>query len=457
MDMTATDAGAMSICSALKGQGFQAYLVGGVCRDLILGRKPKDWDIVTNAAPDAIKSIFSRSLGIGESYGIVNVLLGKEAYDVATYRSDGFSSDGRRPDEIKLVGSLDEDAMRRDFTMNAIYMDPIDGTINDPMSGRIDIDGRVIRFIGDPMERLNEDRLRALRAVRFAAQIGFDIEESSLDAIKKIAEDDPFRHSDEVKAVSWERIRDEVSKILTSKRPVLGIMLLKDTGLLHWIVPEYDQMWQCHQSKRYHQEGSAGVHSMCVLGHCCTERLEDRMACFLHDIGKPRSLLIKDTPDGGWKYMNYGHEFVGADMVYDILTRMKFPTAFVKEVVKLVSFHMAAHTVVEWSKVCKIRRFLGGKYFDSIMALALADEAGSMSKEPYKSLVDFVAKQREKFPVMLPDPFVTGDDLIAFGHKPGPEFKGILDLAYDRQLNGWDRDRVISKLPKPKVKEKKHD
>lgn len=450
MATIAHDEGALSICASLKDRGFQAYLVGGVCRDIFLDRKPKDWDIVTNARPEVIKSIFSRSLGIGESYGIVNVLIGKDAYDVATYRSDGFSTDGRRPDDVRFVGSLEEDAIRRDFTMNAIYMDPIDGTFRDPTSGHEDIKNRVIRFIGDPMERLNEDRLRALRAIRFSAQLGFDIEENSLLAIQSIARNDPFRHGDEKTAVSWERIRDELSKILVSPRPVLGIMLLKDTGLLHWIIPEYDDLWGCHQSKRWHQEGNVGVHSVCVLGNCLTDRLEDRMACLLHDVGKPATLTIKDTPDGYWKYSNPGHDRLGAEIVEGILTRLKFPSSFVDEVSSVVKYHMDAHNVVDWKRPWKIRKFLGGKYFDAIVRLARADEAGAISNEPYGSLVDFVEKQREKYPVMLPPPFVTGDYLISMGHKPGPEFKDILDSAYNRQLDGRDQNTVIAGLPKPK-------
>lgn len=454
---------ATEICRTLRGNGHQAYLVGGVCRDLVIGRSPKDWDIVTDASPDAIKSMFSRSLGIGESYGVVSVMLNGEAFDVATFRQDVGYSDGRRPDEVRFVQSLDEDASRRDFTMNAIYVDPIEGIIHDPMNGHQDIENRVIRFIGNPMDRLNEDRLRALRAVRFSAQLGFDIEDSALVALKTLADGgDPFLSKDAARAVSMERIREELSKILVSKRPVRGIMLLKDTGLLDYIVPEYKDMWACHQSKRWHQEGSAAIHSMCVLGKCESPRLEDRLACFLHDIAKPQTLTIKDVKEfnedgsknrdyGPWKYANPKHDVLGAEIAKDILVRLKFTNVTIDEVTTVIRHHMDAHNLVEWKKTWKIRRFIGSKYFDKVVQLALTDEAGSMSNEPYDSLVEFVAKYREKYPVMLPAPFVTGETLIARGYKPGPAFKAMLDETYNHQLDGWDEAWVLSLFKGPKA------
>lgn len=483
-------------CAQLQGRGHQAYIVGGACRDLLLGRNPKDFDIVTSALPNEVEATFPRSFGVGKAFGIVNVLLEGDTLEIATFRLDSSNySDGRRPDSVEFTGSYEEDAKRRDLTMNAIYHDPVTGEFHDPVGGKADIESEAIRFIGNPDDRMGEDRLRALRAIRFAAQLGFGIEERSWEALMKLGHsEDPFGHASG--GVSWERIRDEFMKIICSKYPVRGIMLLKETGFLHHIVPEYDNMWACHQSKRWHEEGSAGTHSMLVLSHCQSKDLVDRLACFFHDIGKPRALQIKPlepravrkitytddegdmTLNGcqaflgreeafdqgnsehkdpnkylisscdGWKYTNKGHDILGAKITEDVLLRFKLPTKVIEEVTYAVQNHMNAHTLESWKKTWKVRRFLGHKYFPATYRLAIADEFGSVSKEPYVSLKLFVDKMNLAYPEMLPKPIVTGDTLIKKGLKPGERFVEILAEAYNHQLDGWSDEAILKRIPR---------
>ena len=445
---------ATNVCSILKNNGFEAYVVGGACRDLFLNKSPKDYDIVTNAHPDKVGSLFKKSMEIGESFGIVNVIHYGHNFEIATFREDSKKSNGRKPDEVKFVGSLKEDFCRRDFTMNAIYYDPLENSFFDPAEGKIDIHNKTIRFIGNPFERLEEDRLRALRAIRFSAQLNFEIEKNSLEALNSLGHsEDPFRHlcsSEEKPAVAWERIREEFKKIITSKNPVKGIIMLKELGFLHHIIPEFDNMWCAHQSKRWHQEGSCAIHTLLVLSNCSTDSFVDRMACLLHDIGKPETLKLKDLDDGWWKLTNPQHDVIGKPISERICLRFKMTSNEIDEITTAVRYHMDAHQLVDWKKTHKIRRFLGQKYFNSILKLALADEKGSISKEPYESIQLFVDKWNENYPEMLPTPFITGNDLISMGHKPSPEFKIMLDLAYDRQLDGWSKEEIIKRLPKVK-------
>lgn len=433
----------MEICKTLQNSGHQALFVGGFVRDKLLGKKAHDIDICTDALPTQIENLFWKTVGVGKEFGTIVVPMKEFSFEVTTFRADSKSSDGRRPDRVDFSKSFSEDSSRRDLTINAIGFDPIKDTLFDLHGGESDIKNKVIRFVGNPSDRLAEDRLRALRAIRFSAQLGFTIEENSWKAICEIGHDDSA-----LKNLSWERIRDEMMKILVSDFPAKGIFLLKESGHLHHILPEFDNMWCCHQSKRWHSEGTAAIHTLSVLSKCLTNTFVDRMACLLHDIGKPNCLELKDTEDGWWKITNKCHDIVGHSIAEVICSRLKIPSAESEAICDAVRFHMDAHHLTEIKKVWKVRRFIGKKHFSTIMNLALADELGSMSKEPYESLTVFVDAQRALFPVMLPKPFITGDMLIASGKKPSPEFKAILEDAFNKQLSGSSEEELVRRFCK---------
>jgi len=426
------------ILQRLIGHGFQAYIVGGAVRDIILGVQPKDYDIVTSATPDQIKEVFSdfSITEVGKAFGIVVVHKDGESFEVATFRRDGTSSDSRRPDTISYVKTIEEDLARRDFTCNAIAMD-ITGKLIDPHDGKRDIQQRVIRFIGDPMQRILEDRLRILRAFSFASRLQFKIYDQTYKAICKAVGDPTLA----LRGVSQERITAELQKAITGKDAFTAIRQMAECGLLFLIIPELAEMQSAHSSP-YHQEtlepwgNTIFAHTMLVLEHICHEESANtdtllvlRLAALFHDIGKPECRKDKGDHDSF-----VGHDVVGAEMTKKIMTKMKFRHTIINRVINLVRYHMDMHDLIKTCKVTFIRKLLGRGDIEELLALALADEAATINNIREFKLIDMVNKYRQKYPVMLPPPLVTGKDLIKAGYQPGKAMGIMLAEAYNEQL-----------------------
>jgi len=429
------------ILKKLNKAGFKAFIVGGAVRDMIMSRRPKDFDIVTNASPADIDRVFKddKRLHIGEAFGIITVLVNGEPIEIAQMRKDGNYSDGRRPDVVIPVDDIKMDLARRDFTMNAIARD-LDGEQIDPFGGAWDIHAKTIRFVGDSAQRIIEDKLRILRAFRFMSQLGFTIEKESLESINTWVAVSP-----DFSSVSQERITAEFLKIIAGQNAFATIKLMMEIGILSLIIPEFDTLWVDHNN-HWHLEimqpfgKSILAHVMHVFKLAC-ERNEDviiRLAALFHDIGKPLCIKVKLNGENGFT----GHDLKGAELTAEIMQRMKFPNEMIEKVSKLVKAHMRMHDLPKMKKVHKIRKLLGREDIDQLIELSMCDTLGSHNEkgEPIYNqaelTVNAVNKYRAMFPVMLPKQTVTGIDLIAAGLTPGPDFKERLDKAYNLQLDG---------------------
>jgi len=446
---------AKKICNTLHKKGFEAYICGGAIRDIIIGREPKDFDIVSNATPEDIEKLFPKTLPIGKAFGIITVIYNNESYEIAQMRIDGNYSDGRHPDDIFITRDIEKDLARRDFTMNAIAWCPSREIIRDPYAGTMDIMDKEITFVGDALIRIQEDKLRILRAFRFSSQIGFKIADSSLEAIQLwINEGNTFE------GVSQERISAEFSKIVTGKNAMETIKLMAEIGLLWMIIPELKDLCEEHNNE-YHTEfmrdlknisnTSILVHVLYVIKFATehllnrgveteTEKLLIMLAALFHDIGKP---VCRETKSNGKsRYLN--HDTIGAEMTFNILTRMKFSNEIIKGVTNLVRRHMNAHDIPKIKKVHKIKRILASEYFDLLMILSYCDTMGTAGNNGVPNLKDAEAFHNcvcdyiSKYGKKLPTPLVTGDTLIHLGFTPGPDFKERLEKTFNYQLNGCD-------------------
>ena len=427
----------------------RSYFVGGCVRDNLMGRIPKDFDIVACATPDEVKAILERIadhfLEVGAAFGIVIAVVEGEPFEIASARRDIGGTDGRHPDSVENVREIEIDLARRDFTMNAIAWDPIRGTMIDPFCGGLDIHDRVIDFVGDAAERIREDKLRILRAIRFQSQLGFGISEEALIAINA---------DHDLTGVSQERITAELAKTLTGDHAVEALRTMRKTGILWDIIPELVDLLQAHDSP-WHLEfddtgNSIWAHVNSVFAHACDltkdedcdRKLKIRLAALLHDIGKPS---CRGPKDGHSNF--HGHDHVGAKMAREVLVRMKFTNDVRDTVTELVRMHMMHHDIQKVKKVHKARKLLGRRDIDDILLLGEADTRATINGpglEKQDRTMEAVVEWRKRFPVMLPDPIVTGDDLILEGAKPGPDFKVALERAFDQQLNGViDKRRLV--------------
>ena len=416
--------GALRILRTLNGHGYQAYLNGGCVRDLLMGLEPKDWDVATDAGPDAVRRLFDRTLAIGARFGIVTVLLDDGCYEVARFRKDGEYEDGRRPREVEFAGP-EADARRRDFTMNGMFYDAASGRVIDYVRGRADIEKRLIRAIGDPGQRFSEDYLRMLRAVRFAARLGFAIEPGTLAAIRAGAE--------RIGAVSAERIRDELTMILTEGGAAAGVQLLMDLGLMGAILPEVAKMEGVLQPPEFHPEGDVWTHVRMML-----EQLQDptrtlAWGVLLHDVGKPPTYSVAD------RIRFNKHEAVGARMAGDICRRLRMANADIERIGELTAHHMRFRNVREM-RPSKLKRFLREEYFPELLELHRID---CLASHGMLDLHDFCSERlaQEGKEDLEPPPLISGADLIAMGFVPGPRFKEILTAVEDAQLEGAVRSR----------------
>jgi putative nucleotidyltransferase with HDIG domain len=413
---------AKEIVSRLQKAGFTAFWVGGCVRDFLLGREPQDIDIATDAKPEQVEKLFKRTFAIGKKFGVIIVVEGGHQFQVATFRSEENYQDGRRPEKV-VFSDAKADALRRDFTINALFYDPITETTHDWVGGEKDLRARIIRTIGKPEERFGEDHLRLLRAIRFAAQLNFEIEPATFAAVKALAP--------KIKLISAERIRDELLKLFRPPHAARGLDLLRDSGLMEYVLPELAATIDCDQSPNYHPEGSVYNHIRLMLEQLPPDAPESLPSCvILHDIGKPPTSSV-DEENGAIHF--YGHEKIGADMARVILNRLRFPKKDIDETVACVRQHMQFKDVKQMRKAT-LRRMLLRETFPLELELHKLDCLGShRSLENYDFLIE-QAEELNKKPVIRP-PLLRGEDLIALGMKPGPAMGELLHEIREKQLS----------------------
>ncbi|MDG1853398.1 MAG: CCA tRNA nucleotidyltransferase [Verrucomicrobiales bacterium] len=414
---------ATKVISKLQQSGYLAYFAGGCVRDLLRDEIPTDYDIATNALPEQVTTLFSKTRSVGAHFGVIIVISGEFAFEVATFRNDGSYGDGRRPETVEFT-SPEEDVLQRDFTINGIFYDPIQGLTIDYVNGQDDIKSGTVKAIGNPESRFKEDHLRLLRAVRFAARFDYKIEGNTWAAICSNAK--------EIKNISEERIRDEFSKILVDPQRVRGFDLLMESGLMEAIIPEILDLKGCEQPPQFHPEGDVFVHTRLML----TLLKEDPslplvLSVLLHDIGKPATFSYDEEAD---RIRFNGHDKIGAHMAADILKRLKFPNKVIEEVTEMVANHMTFKDVQKMREA-KLKRFMARPTFEDETELHRVDCLGSWGGlDNY----DFLNQKRTEFDnePIIPTPILTGKDLIQIGWKPSPELGEILTKVQDLQLEG---------------------
>lgn len=413
---------ARSIVKRLHDAGHRALYAGGCVRDMLRGVEPHDYDIATDATPEQVQALFRRTMAIGAHFGVINVLEDGVDFQVASFRSDGAYIDGRHPESVRF-STPEEDALRRDFTVNGLFFDPLQQELIDYVGGRQDLEARVLRAIGDPADRFREDRLRMLRAVRFATVLGFEIEPATWQAV--------IDHAPAIHEVSAERIREELVKIFASPQRVRGFDLLEASGLLREILPEVEALKGCEQPPQFHPEGDVFVHTRIMLDLLPPDAsLPLVLSVLFHDIGKPPTYTVDE--DGRIRFN--GHDKVGAEMTEQLMTRLRFSRREIDTVVEAVANHMVFKDVQQM-RVSKLKRFMSREHFEEEMELHRVDCTSS------HGMLDnyaFLKSKREEFAnePLIPPPLVTGRDLIGLGLRPGPHFKEILEAVQSRQLEG---------------------
>ena len=447
---------AISIIRALREHGHQAYLVGGCVRDLLLNREPADYDIATDATPDNVMRIFPKTYAVGAQFGVVLVPAPQDRsassgssvvnvfnasreesgehkedrlapakaslVEVATFRCDLGYSDGRHPDEVRFSRDPREDVQRRDFTINGLLLDPLTNEVLDYVRGQQDLRDGIVRAIGDAEHRFGEDKLRMMRAVRFAARFGYSIEPKTFAAIQKRA---PQIHQ-----VSRERVREELTKMLAEGRARRAFELLDQTGLLREVLPEISAMKGVEQPPEFHPEGDVFVHTLLLLEnlpHPCSETLA--WGALLHDVGKPPTFRV--APD---RIRFDGHVEVGVKMAEEVCERLRFSNDETEQILALVDNHMRfGH--VHRMKESTLKKFLRIPNFAEHLELHRLD---SLASHRVLITYHFVREKMESIPpaAMRPKPLITGDDLIAAGYQPGPRFREVLSAVEDAQLEG---------------------
>lgn len=429
-----SEVAARSIVERLRAKGFEALYAGGCVRDRLLGLEPHDYDVATNARPEQVESLFPRTVPVGAQFGVILVLEQGAEIQVATFRGDGAYLDGRHPESV-VYTDAEGDACRRDFTVNGLFYDPLKDEILDFVGGRDDLKSGILRAIGNPSERLAEDKLRMLRAVRFATTLGFTIEPATWDAVK--------RHAPEIHAVSAERIRDEFCKILLSPNRLRGFDLLDESGLLREILPEMEPLKGCDQPPDFHPEGDVFVHTRLMLSLLKPEAsLPLVLSVLFHDLGKPSTRVVDET---GRIRFN-GHEGVSTEMSLTILQRLRFPNEVIDAVLPAVRLHMSFKDVPNM-RVATLKRMMARPTFDDELELHRVDCLGSHGMLDNHAIL--IAKREEfSHEPLIPVPLITGNDLIAMGWKPGPRFAEILQAAQTRQLEGTlsSRDQALEWL-----------
>jgi poly(A) polymerase len=425
---------AAEIVRALRERGHQAYFAGGCVRDLLLGREPADYDVSTDATPQQVMQIFPQTFAVGEQFGVVLVPLAETsgatgalarhgaAIEVATFRSDVGYSDGRHPDEVRFSKDPREDVERRDFTINGMMLDPATNEVLDFVGGRDDLKAGIVRAIGDPERRFAEDKLRMMRAVRFAARFDYKIDPATMEAIQKLAP--------QIRQVSCERVREELTKMLTEGRARRAFELLDTTGLLPEVLPEIAAMKGVEQPPQFHPEGDVFVHTLLLLDKLQAGGSKTlAWGALLHDVGKPSTFRV--APD---RIRFDSHVEVGVKMAAEICRRLRFSNYETNRILALVANHMR-FADVQRMKQSTLKKFLRLPAFEEHLELHRID---CLSSHGQLDSYEYSREQLRSLPpeAIRPTPLITGRDLIEVGYEPGPRFKEILSAVEDAQLEG---------------------
>jgi poly(A) polymerase len=432
----ASKSAAIEIVRTLRERGYQAYLVGGCVRDLLLGREPADYDVSTDARPEEVMRIFPKTWAVGAQFGVVLVPADSVGADhpitrspdhpmtieVATFRSDGLYTDGRHPDQVTYSKDPREDVQRRDFTINGLLLDPITNQVLDYVGGQSDLHHKLIRTIGAPEKRFAEDKLRMLRAVRFAARFGYRIDPGTMRVIQQLAP--------QIAQVSRERVRDELTKMLTEGQARRAFELLDEAGLLHQVLPEVEKMKGVEQPPEFHPEGDVWVHTLLML-----EKLPPSASptlgwgALLHDVGKPPTFRV--APDR----IRFDHHVeVGVAMAEDIARRLHMSNDDTRQIAALVGQHMRFADALHM-KPSTLKRFMRQPEFAEHLEMHRID---CLASHGDLAIYEYLRKKLEETPPeqIRPQPLLTGHDLLAMGYRPGPRFREILSAVEDAQLEG---------------------
>lgn len=415
---------AVSIVRRLVEAGHQAVFAGGCVRDHLMGKEPKDYDIATSARPEEVQRLFPKTFAVGAHFGVILVREGEHSFEIATFRSDGEYTDGRRPESVSFT-TAEQDAHRRDFTVNGLFYDPIKDEVLDYVGGRDDLARQVLRAIGDPHQRFEEDQLRLLRAVRFATVLGFEIEAVTWAAIVEMAP--------KIKSISAERIREELSRILLHPNRVRGFDLLVNSGLMAAVLPEILVLQGCEQPPQFHPEGDVFIHTRIMLGLLPAQvSLSLVWSVLLHDIAKPAT-FTRD-PDGRIRFN--GHDKLGAEMSEEILRRLKYPNDVIEPTVEAVANHMVFKDVQKM-RISRLKRFMARPGFEDEMELHRVD---CQSSNGFSDNYDFIRQKQEEFghdPLpLIPKPLINGHGLMAMGIPKGPQVGELLTAVQNLQLEG---------------------
>jgi poly(A) polymerase len=414
---------ATSILRTLRDRGHSAYFAGGCVRDLLLGREPKDYDVATSALPDEVLALYPQALAVGAQFGVVLVPFPEGNVEVATFRHDGAYSDGRHPDSVRFSRTAQEDVQRRDFTINGLLMDPLSNDqVLDYVGGQADLRAGIIRAIGDPARRFAEDKLRLMRAVRFAARFGYQIEPQTLAAIRALAP--------QITQVSRERLRDELTRMLTEGRARRAFELLDESRLLQEVLPEVERYKGVEQPPQFHPEGDVWVHTLMLLEGLapqCSPTLA--WGALLHDVGKPAT--FRRAPD---RIRFDGHAEVGARIAREICNRLRMSGDETAQICSLVAQHMKFPELPRM-RPATLKKFLRQDRIAEHLEMHRLD---CLASHRDLSLYDFAQTRLREIPPgqIRPAPLLTGNDLIAAGYAPGPQFKAMLAELEDAQLDG---------------------
>ncbi len=418
---------ARKVIARLREDGHIAYFAGGCVRDMVRGLMPKDYDIVTDARPDTVQKLFPRTVAVGAHFGVIIVLENGFQFEVATFRSDDAYIDGRHPSAVHF-SSPEEDAQRRDFTINGMFYDPVAERVIDLVGGQTDIGAKLVRAIGEPAKRFEEDRLRMLRAVRFATALNYEVDKKTWEAL--------VANAASINQISAERIRDELVRIFLSANRVRGWDLLDSSGLMRAILPELQAMKGVLQPEQFHPEGDVFVHTRLMLQLLPTEvPVPLVFAVLFHDVAKPVTATVDKT--GRIRFNE--HDRIGAQMTEAIMRRLRFSSAETEATMEMVRQHMVFKDAPNM-RVAKLKRFMARPTFEDELELHRVDcESSHRMLDNY----EFLMRKREEFAnePIIPPPLVRGDDLIALGLKPGPKFGEILEAIETRQLEGTLRTR----------------
>lgn len=417
------EAAAVKIVRRLQEAGYEALFAGGCVRDRLSGITPKDFDIATSARPGEILALFGKGEKVGAHFGVILIREHGHTFEIATFRKDGIYRDGRRPDSVVFTDAA-EDARRRDFTVNGMFLDPVSGELLDYVAGRTDLEAGIIRAIGDPRDRFREDHLRLLRAIRFATVLGFEIESNTWAAIRAEAP--------RIASLPPERVREELDRIWRHPNRLTGFDLLTDSGLMQILLPEIIALRGCEQPPQWHPEGDVFVHTRLMLSLLPPDAsLPLVLSTLFHDIAKPATFAY-DAEAGRIRFN--GHDKLGAEMTEGILKRLKYSNQVIAATVAAVAVHMQFKDVTKMRNAT-LKRFLAREHFADELELHRVDCLGSNGNLGNYEFLKAKAAEFAAAP-LIPPPLLNGKDLITRGLEPGPDFRKILTTAQDLQLEG---------------------